>query len=225
MEKVRREKRRARRKKERTEFRVFAVMSSEKRFQDALEEQRVKTEAGMLVRNIDINADLNMGLGVFDHIGDYESSREFADAIKAFTEATYGTAGPMFLDKLLSSYDDVAARSDELKQIEDALMKEAFMEGVSFQVQRIVKPFALVAFAGKLAAEWGLVPWTPEQSFEASQSMLKAAIDARGNTGDFDTASGVGKIRQLIRQNMSQFYREGQKRSRQSSGLFLDRQR
>lgn len=195
--------------KDRTSFRVLALLSGEKEFKRAMEEAKHSVEAGMLVRNIGIPFVSDKGWGLFDNIKDYPDSQAFAEAVSEFSRQQYGTAGPLFIQYVLDNYDDIASRRHEIKEIERQLVASLGKDSVSFQVARMAQPFALIAFVGKLGAEAGIVPWTFKQSFKASQILYKAAIDTRGNTGDFEVNKGKDAIEKAIRTNYSRFHRAG----------------
>jgi len=103
------------------------------------------------VRLVDIPADAGKGFGVFDNAGADGSSQTLADKMKAAAQAHYGTAGPEFVRKLIADND-----LGKIKQMIESFRKNS-PKDVDSQVLRVIDRFGLVAAAGELAIQFGVV--------------------------------------------------------------------
>ena len=78
------------------------------------------------------------------------------------------------------------------------------------QVIRVAQRFALVAAAGRLGVEFGVLPWAPRDVDWAVKEMFHAWLAARGNQGPAEVNAVIGRLRELIaRHGASRFQRLG----------------
>ncbi|HZZ22332.1 MAG TPA: DUF927 domain-containing protein, partial [Roseiarcus sp.] len=138
-------------------WRTFALSSGETPIAVRIgEEQRVKrAHAGQLVRAIDVP--VRRELGVFDRPYVDFDAKAFADEMKRGASTCYGTAGPQFVRELIER----RIAGDTVRKLvfdfaADALAGIAVDHG---QAARVAERFGLIAAAGRLAAEFGLVAW------------------------------------------------------------------
>jgi putative DNA primase/helicase len=65
-------------------------------------------------------------------------------------------------------------------------------------VGRAAKRFALVAAAGELAIEFGVLPWPKGDAKDAALDLFKFWIADRGGTGPSEKASDIARVRRFI---------------------------
>lgn len=109
--------------RETAEWRVLFLSDGEITLDDKIRESRrgARRMAGQAVRVIDIAADAGKGFGLFDHIGDCSSGREFSESLLRATEQYFGTAALTYLGCLTADVPGVTGR---LKSNIDAFVKE-----------------------------------------------------------------------------------------------------
>jgi uncharacterized protein (DUF927 family) len=157
--------------------------------------QRVR--AGQEIRIVDIRADQGDGLGVFNKAGPGFNPKAFADELKLATCRYYGTAGPAFVAKLLEHDRDRIKRFwDKMRQ---AIPEKAKLSSGTEQVWRVADKFSLIATAGALATEFGILPWPPGSAMKSVAEMLDGWVKSRGGAKDpQEVTAGINQVRGLI---------------------------
>jgi putative DNA primase/helicase len=133
-------------------WRIFALSSGERSLESHLGAAHVDHKAGQSVRMLDVSVRAQYGL--FDDLHGYAGGRQFAEALVDNCTKHYGYAAPRFIKALIDKRSslDLQARFTQLHQ--------QFGSNLSAQESRVARVFTLVALAGELATEWGIVPWT-----------------------------------------------------------------
>ena len=152
-------------------WRLLLASSGEVSAEEFAKRYGVKVDDGINVRLANIEVTNENGLGIFDKVPDGETSKGLADKLRKYTESQYfGTAGPEFIARLV----------DEIKQHGIKAFTENLEEGLTeFQttvnhetdpmVGRVARRFALVAVAGELAIQYGVLPWKENTAIKAAQ--------------------------------------------------------
>jgi uncharacterized protein (DUF927 family) len=147
-----------------------------------------RVAAGQELRLIDIAADAGQGFGIWSSLKNGETGAARSEALKAAAQAHYGHAGPLFVEKLI---DDRDAALSKLNHHRETFRAEALKPGDSGQIARAVERFALIAAAGELAAEFGIVPWSWGDAIDAARFVFERwAVDFGRN--------GLREERQII---------------------------
>jgi putative DNA primase/helicase len=123
----------------------------------------IEHKVGQTVRIVDVPV-VTGEHGLFEHIHNAKNGAEFSDALRAAAALNFGHAGPLFVQRFIDNYATLRLgerMADVLKQ---------FGESLSAQDTRVARSFAVVALAGELAIEWGILPWPP-------RSTLRAAVE------------------------------------------------
>jgi uncharacterized protein (DUF927 family) len=158
--------------------------------------------AGQELRVIDLKADAGAGLGAWDDIGAYPTGAAFSDALKAGAKAHYGHAGPEFVRVLLSDIDGMTAKA---AAYEAEFKRMALRAGDTGQIERGVRRFALVAAAGRLAAEAGIVPWEPLAAFGAALHLFDTWAKGFGRTAAREETSVLKRLLGVLQREGSAF--------------------
>jgi putative DNA primase/helicase len=146
------------------------------------------------VRAVDIR--VNRANGVFDNPYPDFDPEALADSLKAASSRFHGTAGPEFVRQLL----DQKITAKAITEKTDAFAAKA-LEGVndaSGQVKRVAQRFGLVAAAGELAVEFGLVPWKEGIPTADAVTLFKSWLSARGGAGRIEDEQIVEQARRII---------------------------
>lgn len=154
-----------------------------------------KSTGGQAVRAVDIAADAGKGLGAFDRVPPGVKAATFSNTLKAATAANYGTAGRAFIEYVANNYDAVVAAAH--RDIDD--LAAAFApEKADGQVFRVAMRFALVAFAGELAIEAGVLPWQKGSVVRNVQRCFNDWLGKRGTVGALEPHKGVESVLAFI---------------------------
>jgi len=125
-------------------------------------------KGGQVARLPSIPADAGAGMFALERLHDQPDGRQFSDTMKSVTREYYGTAGEAFLDKLTipatlkETTDSIRGGITEIVK----LMK--IPNGAAPEVGRVAARFALVAFAGELATQFGVTGWGKGEALKAS---------------------------------------------------------
>lgn len=176
-------------------WRCFLLSSGEKTVETAMAEGGMRAKAGQLVRVLDVAADQG-SYGAWDALHGEEDPAKFSDRLRQSAVRFCGVVGREYLSRLtVADHGMIAAQFEKLKELES-------FRGLNSQDGRGVTRFALAAFAGELATEWGLTGWAvgdavkaavqglyswrrgrPDQQMEESQikDALKRYIERHGD--------------------------------------------
>lgn len=154
-------------------------------------------KAGQAVRMIEIPADAGKGLKLFESLHDFKDGAEFAEHLKVKSGQNCGWAMDAFLSVVAADSEGMPeAVSAGLRKWMDANIPQ----GADSQVIRVGRRFALVAVAGELAAEMGVLPWEPGEAERAATICFKAWLSARGGIGAAEIEDGLTQVRGFIEQ-------------------------
>ena len=175
------------------EWRVMFLSTGETPIGDKIAENGGKPMAGQAVRVLDIPADAGAGMGVFEELHGFENSAQLADAFKG--AKNYGHAARAFLQRLADDPENARQRvENNMRTFE----KENCPAGADGQVKRVLRRFALIAAAGQLAADFGVLPWPEGESAGAAKKCFQAWLGGRGSTGPLETLNALSHIRSVI---------------------------
>jgi putative DNA primase/helicase len=180
-------------------WRTIVLSTGEVRITDKLLEGRQRARAGQQVRLIDISADACKGFGAFDNGGANNDAKALADAIKATARSCYGTAGPEFVRQLIA--DDVGKSVDTIRAMITTFRNRYTPKNADGQVLRVCDKFGLVASAGELAREFGIVPWNEGEALDASAQCFIGWLDNRGGMEAGEVQAAISQVRLFIEQH------------------------
>lgn len=173
-------------------WRVVALSTGEMTIEAKLAEVRAQHKAGMTVRIIELPTD---GTEILDDL-----PTETVRALEAATMATYGTAGPAFVERLIAD-GFAAVESDaagRLRERVKAIERHLVDTGDDTRHHRAARSFAVVAAAGELAVRFGLLP---EQAapLETARMLYRVWRDVGGGElGTDDHRRAASKLLDFI---------------------------
>ena len=152
-------------------------------------------KAGQTVRIIDIPADAERGMGLFDDTKGMPPDK-FSERLTERSSIFFGTVGPAFAESITRAPKDSARRlRSDINRIAAALLAEAnSREG---QVSRTARRFAIVAAAGELLNDILGQPWRRGAMQTAAQICFLAALNRRGGTTPAEYIAIIDALREV----------------------------
>ena len=181
-----------------TTWRVLFLSAGEVGLADLVTQSGGKVRAGQEVRVIDLPADAEAGLGLFDSVTDGITPGTFADTLKSAAATHYGHALPAFLRVLVG---DPGKVRDAMRTLRKSIAAKLAQPGASGQVRRVADRFALIAAAGELATAWKLTGWANGEAERAAEVCFRAWLGARGTTGDAEPIAMLAQVRGFLEAN------------------------
>jgi uncharacterized protein (DUF927 family) len=176
-------------------WRIFALSTGEISITDKIREGGERARAGQEVRILDIPADAGKGLGVFD-VGD--DPEQLARELRQAAVTCYGTAGPAFVKAILATADDVAIIARESL---DAFREQVAGGTQSGQVLRAANRIGLIAAAGEMAIQLGILPWPTGSINAAAVEAFQAWHAERGGNDPAEVRAAIEQIGVLLEQH------------------------
>lgn len=182
--------------RESTSWRIAGLSSGEIGMGDHLASAGKKHHAGQQVRFIEIAADAGAGLGMWNDVhGLVDGGQAFTNVLKKMAGRHHGSAGRAFVAELCKHLDSIPAlwRQHDLAFTEDYRPANA-----GGQVLRVLTAFSLVAFAGVLAARWGIVPWQEREVIAAAGGLFDEWLKERPSKGNAEEAQIIAHVRGVL---------------------------
>jgi hypothetical protein len=173
-------------------WRVALLSSGNIDLETKLKEAGFSSEANQEVRFISIPVD-GFEAGCFNDTRGEAPAFYVNEMLKPALEAHYGTAGPAFLEKLCRD----RGAADRLKRYAKAWLADCSVDIKNPQVGRIADMFAAIAAAGRLACDYGILPFYGSDIHAAVNRMLQAAPMAHVK-GSIEEAKAVENILHYI---------------------------
>jgi uncharacterized protein (DUF927 family) len=178
-------------------FRNLVLSSGEKSMGDLMAQTGQAVMAGQEVRMVEIAADAGSGYGVFEDIHGARSAQVFAETLKQAVTQHHGHAGRAFVE-LLANPELRPKLIDKLKALIQRFVDTYVPAEATGQVGRVGRRFGLIAAAGELCIELGILPWPEGEAFDACRKCFAAWIDLRGGIGNHEAEQAVSQIRRFI---------------------------
>ena len=153
-----------------------------------------KVRAGQTVRVVDIPADAGAGHGLFENLHGHRDGTGLADALKNSIEQAYGVLLPAYLELLVRiPREQLKSQVDDLV---DKFVRAHCPPDANGQIRRVCRRFGLVAAAGQLAVQYGLVPWATDDPVNAAATCFKAWLDLLDDpSAPQEVIAGLAQIR------------------------------
>jgi uncharacterized protein (DUF927 family) len=137
---------------------------------------------------------------MFENLHGAGGGEAFASMVKVACERNAGHAVDHFLRELVR---DTVAATLAVKEMRRAWVEKNLPAGADGQVSRVAAKFALVAAAGELAADFGVLPWARGAADDAAATCFKAWLAKRGTVGSSELEEGIAQVRLFIEQHGS----------------------
>jgi putative DNA primase/helicase len=180
-------------------WRVMVVSTGEISLASKVEEDRNRrARAGQEVRILDIPADAGKGYGAFDkpRAGE-DSAAGLADEIVRSAEEFHGTAGPAFLQAIIEHGIDKTI--DFINTAVESFCANSVKFGTDGQIRRAARRLALIAAAGELAHDLGIVlNWQKGEATKAASFALQQWIKSRGGAEAAEAIQAIRAVRLFV---------------------------
>ena len=147
-------------------WRVLVLSSGEVSSETQLSQSGLTIRAGQTIRMLDIPVEGKHG--AFDSLHGFTGGAEFADALREGAAQHCGHAGPQFVRSLIDARAagelDLSARLSKVQEDFKFLNEPQ---------RRVARIFAILALAGELATEWGLLPWKKREATQACVTLFE----------------------------------------------------
>lgn len=175
------------------EWTLLFLSTGEISLQQTIESGSHKVRAGMELRMVSLPADAGAGLGVFEDLHDFPSSKALADHLRKAAGENYGIAADAWFNALtdMAHQFGVEAFRTTCRSRLAELEVELLPSNADGQVARVVRRFALLALAGELAVQAGVGGWSVKDVKAAMQRCLADWILHRGGTGPSEEAQAL----------------------------------
>jgi putative DNA primase/helicase len=179
------------------EWRLLFLSSGEISLSSHVETAQKRLRDGQEVRLVDLEADAGKGFGLFEELHGFTDGDALARHLGEASKRYYGTAIRDFLRQLVADREKVRA---EFKIFLAAFRKDNLQDKANEQASRVCNRFALVAYAGKLASEYGITGWTEPEAETAAAALFQDWLSRRG-VGSSDDERIIRQVRKFIEEN------------------------
>lgn len=183
--------------RETKDFRLLFTSTGEIGLADKIgESQGKKAKAGQAVRMLEIPADAGAGYGIFENLHEFNNGDEFAKYLAKASKEHCGTAIKSFLERITEI--DARTLQETVATLTAKWLDDNVPLHVDGQVKRAARRFALVAVAGEMAANWGIVPWEDQEASQAAARCFSDWLNNRGGIGSHEVQEGLKAITDFI---------------------------
>ena len=157
-----------------------------------------RAAAGQEVRIVDIAADAGAGMGLFEELHGASSADAFSRQIVRAALADYGHPARAFVQALVEHFDKV---EPAVANYVDGFREENIPAGADGQVRRVAARFGLVAAAGEMAREFGILPWPEHEATRAAERCFRDWLGQRGGSRPAEATNAIATVRRFIEQH------------------------
>jgi putative DNA primase/helicase len=126
------------------------------------------------------------------------------------TKRIYGSPIRHFLQFVTTNHEQVRTNAQRFRK---AFIRVNVPQAASGEVSRAAGRFAMVAVAGEIAIEAGILPWPEDAAVEVSVGLFKEWLAGRGTSGAMDIEAAIRQVRLFLEQHGSaRFERENETR-------------
>jgi uncharacterized protein (DUF927 family) len=177
-------------------WRVWVISSGEDPIATKVAEARKRLSAGAEVRLLNIPADALAGMGVWQELHGLLDGAALSDHLRRAASRCCGVAGAAFLEKLVkerhNNHDELVAG---LRGSIDAFLQQCLPAGADGQVRSACECFGLIAAAGELGVQYGVLPWPQGEALRASGACFKLWLRRRGGAEAAEDIAAVKAVR------------------------------
>ena len=178
------------------EWRLLFLSSGEITLGEHISQSGISANAGQEVRMIDIPAENEGSYGIFENIHGYDCPGLFASLLAKNTEKNFGTAISAFL-KIIMDQENISVSLNHKKTEFLSQMKNDQYHG---QIHRVLRRFALVAAAGELAIEFGVLPWKKNDVRKATEKCFRDWLQSWSTHGSRESQQLLEQIKSLLQE-------------------------
>jgi putative DNA primase/helicase len=136
------------------------------------------------------------------YLHDMKDGAALASHLREAPRTVYGTAARAYLEQLAekraSNPSGLLASTNARRQVSLDRMLPAGADG---QVISVCRRFSLIAVAGEMATNLGIVPWKKTEAFNAVAAGFMAWLKERGGIGPSEDRQAVRTVRRFLEQH------------------------
>jgi putative DNA primase/helicase len=176
-------------------WKLLFLSSTEVGLTQKLHEAGMPVKAGQEVRIIDIPAIAHPEHGVFENIGNFGTSKEFAEHLELSARQHHGTAFDAYIQRLIDAPADYRTKLQcRLREFAKGLTPK----GADSTIGRAANRFALVYIGACTASHFGILPIDLPEIKWAVESVFQAWLNGRGGIGSHDLNQALQRIEHLF---------------------------
>ena len=183
------------------EWRLVWLSNGEKTLKNLLAEAGKTIDAGMEMRMLHINADLNKTKeeretkGVYQDLHGFAHGEKLSDHIKLEVAKNYGHAFREFVTKL-TALDDKERQKliQSLRRKIETFKHKNLSDKASGQARRAANGFGVIAQCGELASFWGITGWDKGEAEKAANELFQHWLNERGGEGSAENNAIIEHI-------------------------------
>lgn len=176
-------------------WRTLILSTGEIDIATKVQEASKRAFAGMEVRFVSLSANCDTGCGIFEDLHGFKNGDQLSKHLKEASNKYYGTAIQKYLEQITN---DLEAITTQIKQIQQEFKGKYIPENSSGQVARVASRFGLIAAAGELAIQFGILPMPKGDVTEAVAKCFKAWGNERGNTHDLEQKIAIEQVKNFL---------------------------
>ena len=181
-------------------FRLIFLSSGEKSLADQIAADSGAIHGGQDARMPSIHAIVNEVNGAFDDIHNFNNPASFSKYLTDRCKEYYGVAGRRFISKLIHEIQTHGQEYviDHINEQIAQFREKHVRPGVDGQVERVADRFALVAAAGEMAIQFGILPWEEGEVESAVGRVYEDWIKERGGDGSREDINLIKALREFL---------------------------
>lgn len=174
-------------------WRLLFLSSGEITLEAKLTEVLKKPMAGMETRFANIPADAGKGMGVFEELHEFANPESFCRHLSNASKKYYGTAIRSFLHYITTLQPDTLEQIISVTQRD--FIAQYLPDNSDGQVKRVAGRFGLIAAAGEIAIENGILPLELGTAFTATGKLFTDWLSERGTCAPIEIEKGINQIK------------------------------
>ena len=195
--------------RERSEWQTLVMSSGEVGLAQHINEGAKRAKAGQQVRLVDISADAEKNMGMFEDLHGVSTASAFSNMLTEAASNYHGTAFLTFLE-ILTEYGVLANSLEKINSWRKQFSEQFLPFGASGQVTRVCDRFSLIAAAGELATHFGITAWGEGESISAAGICFNAWFSDRGGNDNQETFEILSQVKHFFElHGSSRFHEEG----------------
>ncbi len=180
--------------RQRQDWRLLFLSAGEVGLAQHMLEADKKIRAGQEVRLIDIPAEADKCLGVFENLHSFGSAAAFSNALTRVSATYYGSAAISFLKRITQS-ECLTRLPTLIKVVCDRFLNKHLPKDSNGQVYRVCERFGLIAAAGELATDLSITGWFSGEAEKAASECFNVWLEHRGNVGNQDNVRILSQVK------------------------------
>lgn len=181
-------------------WRVICLSTGERSLIETASDAGVQKMLGEEVRLVDVPADAGFSKGIYDTLPINFDAANYAHQLAENYKENYGTAETAFLTALTSDLnnDSDQVRAKIKESIDEFFEYNKITTSKGFEV-RLAKRFALAYAGGKLAADYGILPFTDCEVMAGVSRCYQDSIQSRPTSPEDQTQQAITVLKDILK--------------------------